>query len=87
MISGLVPEHKGNSGLLPLAAELPREFQAAYYFKVILRKKRHFISFLNLHTKGILSKKEVYSNLKIVLEDLIYWDAFPVAGHTTWGSQ
>ena len=35
MISGLVAQHKGHSGLLPLAADVPREFQAAYYFKII----------------------------------------------------
>jgi len=57
MIPSLAPQHKGQSRLLPLATEVPREVQAAFFFKILLRKKCYFIIFLNLHTEGILSLK------------------------------
>ena len=41
MIPSLVPQHKGQSGLLALAAEVPRVVQAESCFKVLLRKKKH----------------------------------------------
>ena len=54
MIPSKARTHERHSGLLLLAAEVPREVQAASYF---LRKRRYLNIFLNLPTKGILSQE------------------------------
>jgi len=54
MIPSKARTHERHSGLLPLAAEVPREVRAASY---LLRKKRYLNIFLNLPTKGILSQE------------------------------
>ena len=41
MILSLAPQHKGQSELLALAAEVPRVVPAESCFKVLLRKKEY----------------------------------------------